>query len=247
MPSSVALTFLGTGNFFAEAGYWNSFLLDGRVLVEVSPTVLPNLHRAGVDPTVIDVVFISHFHADHSFGWPFLLLSYLTTLRRASDLWVVGPPGVRSFLADMVRAGAIDHLVRLAWEKSGGFSLHFVEVTGKDQEAGGVRFRAVRVEHDPMLDCYGYLIERRGRLLGYSGDTQLCDGLRRLAADADALVLECSQRHSGPPGHMTLDDVHVLRREYPRLPLVLTHRGADVDGDGIPDVVVPRDLETLTL
>ena len=33
------LTFLGTGNFLAPPGrYWNSFVLDGSVLVEPSPT-----------------------------------------------------------------------------------------------------------------------------------------------------------------------------------------------------------------
>src|SRR5215211_769702 len=67
------LTFLGTGNFSAPARYWNSFLIGDRVLVEPSPAVLPNLRKAGINPRAIDVVFISHFHADHTFGWPFLL------------------------------------------------------------------------------------------------------------------------------------------------------------------------------
>jgi len=62
MPPPISLTFLGTGNFAAEAGYWNSFLIDGHVLVETSPTVLPNLHRAGIDPAAVQVVFLSHFH-----------------------------------------------------------------------------------------------------------------------------------------------------------------------------------------
>ena len=31
-------TFLGTGNFLAPGRYWNSFVLDGRVLVEPAPT-----------------------------------------------------------------------------------------------------------------------------------------------------------------------------------------------------------------
>ncbi len=147
----------------------------------------------------------------------------------------------------MVRAGAIDHIVRLARERTGGFRLHFVEVNEADQQAGGVRFRAVRVEHDPFLDCYGYLIECAGRVAGYSGDTRLCDGLRAIAAGSDVLVLECNQRHGESPLHMSLDGVHTLRREFPHLPLVLTHRGPDVDGDGMANVLVPSDLETLLL
>jgi ribonuclease BN (tRNA processing enzyme) len=110
-----------------------------------------------------------------------------------------------------------------------------------------MRFRAVRVEHDPLLDCYGFLIECGGRIVGYSGDTRPCDGLRAIAAAADVLVLECNQRHGESPVHMSLDGVHALRREFPSLPLVLTHRGADVDDDGMAAVYVPRDLETLLL
>ena len=68
------LTFLGTGNFVAPPGrYWNSFVLDASVLVEPSPTALPHLRRCGFPVEAIEVVVVSHFHADHCFGWPFLL------------------------------------------------------------------------------------------------------------------------------------------------------------------------------
>lgn len=238
---SVPLTFLGTGNAFAPGRYWNSFLIGGRVLVEPSPSVLPNLRRTGADLAAIDAVFISHFHADHTFGWPFLLLEYLVRTRRRSDLWVVGPPGVEARLAEMCRVGAYP-----AHERArGGFDLHFVEVNEAPQQAGPVRFRAARVEHEPALDCYGFLIEHGGRTLGYSGDTRLCDGLRTITAGADALVLECAGRHDSPHGHMSLNSVRALRAEFPSSPFILTHLDHDVDDDGIPGVRVARDLETI--
>jgi ribonuclease Z len=72
------LTFLGTGNFLAPGRYWNSFLLDGTVLVEPSPTALPNLRRVGAAAGNLEAVVISHFHPDHTFGWPFLTDVYRT-------------------------------------------------------------------------------------------------------------------------------------------------------------------------
>jgi hypothetical protein len=60
-------------------------------------------------------------------------------------------------------------------------------------------------------------------------------------------VLACNQRHEVTPIHMNLNDVRTLRTEFPDLPFVLTHRGPDVDGDGIEGVVVPDDLETVTV
>jgi ribonuclease BN (tRNA processing enzyme) len=140
-------------------------------------------------------------------------------------------------------------LIAMARAMMGGFGLHFVEVSEQAQAAGPVSFRAVRVEHDPALACYGYLLELAGRTIGYSGDTRLCAGLRELARRADLLVVECNHRHAGPESiaHLSLDDVRTLRAEYPQLPLVLTHRGAAVDAGGMADVWVPQDLETLQL
>lgn len=246
MPKPIELTFLGTGNFHAMAGYWSSFLVDQRILVETSPSVLRNLHLAGRCLDDIDVIFISHFHADHTFGWPFVLF---TALRegRTRDLWVVGPPRIGDFLENMLAAGALDHVVAYARERPDAFMLHYVEVTEQPQEAGGVRFRAVRVDHDPKLDCFGYLIEVNGRTLGYSGDTTLCPGLRTIARGADALVIECNAHHERSRVHMTLDDVRTLRAEHPDLPLVMTHHAADVDTGGLANVQAPADFETVTL
>lgn len=139
MSTRTPLTFLGTGNFSAPGRYWNSFLIGDRILVEASPSVLPNLRLARIDPRTIDVIFLSHFHADHTFGWPFLLLSYLTSDRRSSELSVVGPPGVQPFLENMLRAGAIDHLVKSARATLGGFPLNVVEVTGEEQDVSLLR------------------------------------------------------------------------------------------------------------
>jgi len=246
MPQPIELTFLGTAGFHATAGYWNSFLVGERILVETSPSVLPNLRVAGKRLDDVDVIFISHFHADHTFGWPFVLFTALRE-RRPSDLWVVGPPGIGAFLENMLKAGALDHVVAHARARPDAFTLHYVEVTEQPQEAAGVRFRAVRVDHDPVLECFGYLIDVDGRTLGYSGDTTLCPGLRDIAVGADALVLECNAHHERSPVHMTFDDVRSLRAEHPELPIVLTHRAHDVDGGGLPNLRVPQDFETVTL
>ena len=58
-------------------------------------------------------------------------------------------------------------------------------------------------------------------------------------------MLECNQRHGGPPVHMTLDDVATLRADVPAVPFFLTHVGPDVDSGGLPRVVLPADLETV--
>ena len=238
-----SLTFLGTGNFLAPGRYWNSFVLDDAVLVEPSPTVLPHLRRCGVGIEGLEAVVISHFHADHTFGWPFLLLE---VLRQGRDrpLFVVGPPGVDNYLADMMRVASVPDLQGAVHEI---LDIRYVEVDGSWQRAGPLRLRAVEVEHVPHLRCFGFVFDRGGRMIGYSGDTRPCSGLDELTGASDVVVIECNGPHPPPPSHMDLEDIERLRDRFPHVPFVLTHLGDHVDGGGVADVVVPEDLQTLNL
>jgi ribonuclease BN (tRNA processing enzyme) len=237
-------TFLGTGNYLAPGRYWNSFVLDGNVLVEPSPTVLPHLRRCGIPVADLDVVVISHFHPDHTFGWPFLLLEVVRTRSSDRPFSVVGPPGVETFLADMMALGSVTDIAAAA---HGRFDLRYVEVDGSWQDVGPLRFRAVEVEHVPHLRCFGYIMELQGRRVGYSGDVHPCPGLDDLAGACDVLVLECNGPHPPPVTHMDVESVEALRRKFPDVPFVLTHLGEDVDPGEIPDVTMPNDFDTLTL
>lgn len=243
------VVFLGTGNFLApENRYWNSFVLDGTVLVEPSPTSLPHLRRAGLKAGDLEAIVISHFHPDHTFGWPFLLLELILDHRRdgAHPINIVGPPGVQQFLRDMNELGSIPNVEETAAEE---LDLRYVEVDGTPQRAGNLSFRAVEVDHVPYLRCFGYLFERGNRVIGYSGDTQPCAGLEELASSADVLVLECNGPHAPgvPTSHMDEQSVRALRARHPGTPFVLTHMGEGLDLSGIADIVVPDDFDRMTL
>jgi ribonuclease Z len=235
-------TFLGTGNFLANGRYWNSFVLDRSLLVEPSPTAMPHLRRCGLAAADLDVVAISHFHADHTFGWPFLLLELLRH-HDERPVHVVGPPGLRDFLHGMTDTAGIPDVQQAADER---LDLRYVEVHGRWQQAGPLRFRAVEVEHVPHLQCYGYVFDLGSKTVGYSGDTRLCAGLEEITGAVDVMILECNGGHPWPT-HMDTGSVAVLRERFPTVPFVLTHLGEDVDASGIKGVTVPEDLQTLTL
>jgi ribonuclease BN (tRNA processing enzyme) len=251
------LTFLGTGNFLAPPGrYWNSFVLDANVLVEPCPTALPHLRKCGFDPTSIDVVVISHFHADHCFGWPFFLQAVGEAAEAGEaggaaeageagggrTLHIVGPPGVEAHLAHMIEVAEVRSTLQMAHDR---LDLRFIEVDGSWQDVAGLRFRAVEVEHVPYLRCFGYLFERGERYVGYSGDVRPCAGLTELATAADVVVLECNGTHEGPRTHMHEEDVRELQAAHPDTHFILTHLGEQVDTTSMPGVTVPNDFDRL--
>ena len=241
------LTFLGTGNFVAPAGrYWNSFVMDAAVLVEPSPTALPHLRRCGFPIDGIEVVVVSHFHADHCFGWPFLLEA-AAEIGGGRTLHVVGPPGIEAHLASLNEAGAVGSVTAMAYAN---LDLRFTEVDGSWQQAGPLRFRGVEVVHVPYLQCFGYLFDRGTQVVAYSGDTTPCDGLDELARQAEVLVVECNGRHTAPgipTSHMDEESVRSLQAAHPDVHLILTHLGEQVDTTSMPGVTIPDDFERVTL
>ena len=166
---------------------WNSLLVDGRILLDLPPTAVVELHRLDLDLTEIDIVFISHLHADHMFGLPFLLLEYCIRRERERPLYIVGPPGIEE---------TNETLCDLAWPdmRQAGFVPHvpvsYVEVD-KDGEyqAGDLSFSAVRMEHF-TLTAFGYRFTYKGRTIAYTGDTGECAQLGKLLSDSDVAIIE---------------------------------------------------------
>lgn len=236
------LAFLGSGNAFAPERCWSGFLLNGRYLFDAPPTALLSLKRLGADLAAIDTIVLSHFHSDHFFGLPFLLLEYAHRTQRKTDLTVVGPPGVESRIHSLMELGNPSTL-----EHDAGYRLRYVEMhDGLEGEVNDLRFNAVQVDHGGgRLDCFGVRTAVAGRTLSYTGDTGWCAGLLHLAADADVLVTECTylsgRRH--PDQHLSLDEITDLRsRIKSKTSIVLTHLGGPTTPGGLDNTFVASDL-----
>ncbi len=218
---------------------WSSLLVDRTILLDLPPTAVPQLYRVGADIAAIEHVFISHFHADHSFGIPFFLLLYQFTVSRDRPVYMIGPPGLEE------RATT---LYKLAWPElakhgfPAGLTLAFVEVAGDGvHRAGDLEFTALRMEHFGIA-TYGYRFTTSGRKFAYTGDTGECPQLHQLVAGADVVITELT--HPSPtddPGHLDVAAVTQIAHEASGTVLA-THMSATPAA--IPGVVLCRDGET---
>jgi ribonuclease BN (tRNA processing enzyme) len=182
----------------------------------------------------VDVVFISHFHADHFFGLPFLMLDAWRN-RRVHELVIVGPPGIAQRTEDLFET-AFPGLPNFETLKR-----RYIEISdGLEAEAAGLAFTAVAVDHVPNLDCFAFRVQHRGRSLVYSGDACLCDGLRKIVPGADVVVVECSC--SGDVVHLSAAGVEEVRRHAPEAQFVVTHLDGHDHPDGFRGLHVASDL-----
>jgi ribonuclease BN (tRNA processing enzyme) len=238
--SRLDLAFLGSGNAFAPGRCWSGFLLNGRYLFDAPPTALLSLKRLGVDLSSIDTVLLTHFHADHFFGLPFLLLEYSYQTQRHSDLTIVGPPGVQERVERLVELGYPNLLSR-----DSGYRRRYIEVQdGAEEVVNGLHFNSVEVIHGTGLQCFGFRTYVDGRRLSYTGDTTWCDGLLRLGEDVELLVTDCTYAEGrNQPEHLSFEEIRDLRgRIDPQTQLILTHLGGPQTDGGLPHVSVASDL-----
>ncbi len=220
MALALELVFLGSGNAFAPGRYWSGFLANGRYLFDAPPTALPHLKKLGLSPDAIEAVFITHFHADHLFGLPFLLLEYAIITHRQVPLWVVGPPGIKWRLRTVCDAGFPN-----LFEKELEFPIHFIDAQdGGHGTAADLPFRSSAIDHVGPLQSRAYRTEIGGRTLVYTGDSRDREQVASLADGADVLVLECSCWEGSCGPHISGDDVIELRRRLPATTtIVATH------------------------
>ena len=179
---------------------------------------------------------ISHFHADHFFGLPFLLLDAWHE-GRTDDLEIVGPPGIERRAENLLELAFPEHeLTALSYRR------HYTEVSdGATGEVCGVRYEAAEVEQAPGLECFAYRVDVQGKTLVFAGDATLCDALVNLVRGADVLVLECSC--AGDAVHLSPSDVaQIVDAAGPNVQAIVTHLDAIDEPDAFRGLHAASDL-----
>lgn len=239
------LTFLGTGNAFVPQRDWGCILVDDTTLLDAPPSALRNLKRLGRDPAAIRHICISHFHGDHFFGLPFLLLDYHFVSRTDMPLTIIGPPGIAVRTRQVMELAYAD-LADRGWPRP----MHFVEVeAGITQEADGLTFSAIQMDHgDATVLAFGYRLYLADGVLAYSGDTRMTEALFTLCNGACAAVLEASAQD--------VSSVHLGREALRRVLagiaddcMVFLNHLDTPDGDAWRELraIVPEDLQSYTI
>lgn len=183
-------------------------MIGDTILVDPPPDVTHSLRRTNVNLRDIRAIIISHFHADHFFGMPFLMLELLY-FRPANSpkVPVLVPSGGRS---------KIEALMRLAYEDVLRDTPEIMATLEFHEMAPHIpitlpyfRLLPYPVQHNG-IEAYGLRIEFKNSTLSFTGDTGMCDELRTLVANADILITEMSNTDRETDDHLNLSQILTL-------------------------------------
>jgi ribonuclease BN (tRNA processing enzyme) len=229
MAGNVVITLLGTGDAFGSGGRLQTCFhvrsREGAFLIDCGASSCIAMKRTGTPLLDIDAILITHFHADHFAGLPFILIESRIK-KRVTPLTIAGPPGVQARIS-----GAMDVLFPGAGMEF-PFPVRWVEYADGDTlDLGCARVTAWPVSHVPLTRPHALRIETDEKTIAYSGDTLWTEALRNVARGADVFLCEVSTL-DGPPGiHLDLATLKQHRHALGCRKLVVTHMGEDVLAD----------------
>ena len=148
---------LGTAGMMPLPKRWLTALMlrynGSNLLIDCGEGTQIAMKEANQNFKPIDILCITHFHADHISGLPGLLLT-MGNAERTQPLTIIGPKGLNRVVAA---------LRTIAPELP--FEIQCIEMNEQDEyfEINGYNIHAFKVKHNVL--CYGYSVEikRAGR------------------------------------------------------------------------------------
>ena len=185
----VKLEFLGSGNAFLPQGRFHSLLLiDDSILIDCPPTALSSLRRIELSPSKLNSIMFTHWHGDHVFGFPFVILErkWISDRSGVEPLGIHGPKGCKerlSTLCETAYPGSMDdRLKEFDWDESSN---------GNIMNNPKWKFERFAVEHDVEVDPHGYVLTHSSGLsVMHTGDSGPCEAIESRVGRCDVVVIE---------------------------------------------------------
>jgi ribonuclease BN (tRNA processing enzyme) len=191
-------------------------VVDGRLLLDGGAPLLPHMRRVGVNPIDIEVIFLTHFHGDHTLGLPPFVLHRIF-VDKPRTLTIVGPDGVKERLESLFEVSwGVD------WKPvmQPRFKAKYINARPSGQ-AAGYTYQTIKLDHG-TAGSNGYRIHVGDRILAYSGDTEPTAPLDKLVDGADIAIVEAT----GPGdvfSHMSWEAATALKKRHPGTRFFFNH------------------------
>jgi ribonuclease BN (tRNA processing enzyme) len=172
---------------------------------------------AGTVINDIDLLCYSHLHIDHTADLvPLLFASKYAPNQRTKNLNILAAPECQEHYKKLTHAHG-------TWIMPESYALDWLQSDNQPLTFGPFTITTAPVEHTPHSIAFR-LQDTNGKSMVYSGDTDYCTNIVKLARDCDLLILECSSPEGRYcQGHLTPEQAGKIAAESGCSHVVLTH------------------------
>jgi len=212
------ILFLGVGEA-CDSNHGNSSVLvtteNNTILLDCGFSVPHRFFGVCNDPNCLDSIWISHFHGDHFFGLPLLLLRFWE-MKRTRPLQIISQEG----LAEKITAALELAYPGFADKLSFPIQLHIIK-PGTPLQCKDITLQATRTIHSQCN--YGLLLDDGKHRLYYSGDGRPTPEVSQLARGCDLALHEAFTLENSMHSHGSVSGCLQLMEEAQIKQLALIH------------------------
>lgn len=201
---------IGTGSMWSVCN-GASYLLDKNVMIDFPNGTFKGMLRQGLDPRMVESVLITHTHGDHILDLPVWALSRVKQGANRLHSKIYAPANFVSFLRTLIH-GSFPESVDEAY---------FEYVTEDTFSINGCVFKRIPVCHGEK-EAYGYMVFDGTRTVSFSGDTTVCDSLKRMASQSDILICDTAKLQE-TKAHLGVQSVIDLAGAFQDCSVITTH------------------------
>lgn len=242
------IIFLGVGEAFDENIPNNAHLIvteKVKLLLDCGLTAAPQVWRFNPDPNILDAIYITHWHADHYFGLPGLLLR-MWEEGRIKPITIISRKGFKKQFSKLMDAAYQGFLEKFKFE------IKIIEVEeGKELVFEDLKLSFAKTVHSG--ENLAVRVDDEKNVLAYSGDGSLISG-NDFYKDLDLLILETYLYDVEKIGHSSIVSAIKFAEDNNVKCLALTHMNRNFRKNDLPGmrdkiksdklkIIIPEPLE----
>lgn len=224
------IIFLGVGEAFDENVPNNSHLIISektKMLLDCGMTVAPQVWKFNPDPNFLDAIYISHWHADHYFGLPGILLRTWEK-ERTRPITIISKKG---FIEQFEK---LMDLAYLGFKDKFKFEIKIIEVDeGQKLNFNDLELSFAKTVHSG--ENLAIKISDGNKIMVYGGDGSPVEG-NDFYKNLDLLILETYLYDKEIIGHACVIGAIKFAEDNNIKCLALTHINRDFRKNELPKV-----------
>lgn len=184
---------------------------------------IKQIERLKIYTKVIKYVCISHYHSDHFFDIPNLLIGREN--RKEQTITFIGPKRLRNKVVELMKfthADGNEHKYDKIEEK---YNIKFVELDEREKFiANDFTITTIPMKHGKCNPIYGYILEKENKKITYCCDMTIFDEFYEICSKVNYMLSDVNGLKTDH-NHIGLEDYYKIATKYKNCNFYAIHRG----------------------